>query len=408
MPTGPTFAVLPFANMSGQPEEKYFSDGITEEIITGLTRFKNARVLARHSTFRYEGRTVDVRRVAAELGADFILEGGVRRVAGRIRLTAQLVDGKDGRHIWAETYERELTPKNIFAIQDEIAQAITATVAGSYGIVVMSGWSRVMHRSAENLSSYECVLRTRWYNAESLMPQDHFKVRACLEQAVQRDPGYADAWAWLAFVYTNEFSFQYNPRPDPLPRALHAALTAERLSPESGEVQRHLTMVHYFYRDPKFIQAGNRALVLAPHDPAVIAEVGLMLGFAGDWERGAVLMQKAISLTPKPPHYYYNYMALSHYVARRYQEALMWAEKSPPPSFFWVYANRAAIYGQLGRAAEAQPDLKRLVEANPRFAENARREIRMWFWREKDVEHLFEGLAKAGLNVPSDKQAQRD
>jgi len=403
MPTGPTFAVLPFANMSGQPEEEYFSAGITEEIITGLTRFKNARVLARDSTFHYKGRAIDARQVASELGADFILEGSVRRVADRIRITAQLLEGKDGGHIWAETYERELTPNNIFAIQDEITQAITATVAGSYGIVVMSGWSRGMHRSAENLSSYECVLRARWYNAESLLAQDHLKVRACLEQAVQRDPGYAEAWAWLAFLYTNEFSFQHNPRPDPLSRALHAALTAERLSPESGQVQRHLTMVHYFYRDPKFVQTGNRALTLAPHDPAVLAEVGLMFGFAGDWERGAVLMQKAINLSPKPPQYYYNYMALSHYIGRRYQEALMWAEKSTPPSFFWVYVNRAATYGQLGRIAEAQTDLKRLAEVYPNFAEHARRELRVWFWREKDVEHSIEGLKKAGLSIPIDK-----
>jgi adenylate cyclase len=408
MPTGPTFAVLPFANLSGQSEEEYFSDGITEEIITGLARFKNARVLARNSTFKYKGHAVDVRQVASELGADLILEGSVRRAADRIRITAQLLDGKDGGHIWAETYERELTPNNIFAIQDEITQAITATVAGSYGIVVMSGWSRGMQHSAENLSSYECVLRARWYNAESLSAPDHLKVRACLEQAVQRDPGYADAWAWLAFVYTNEFSFQYNPRPDPLSRALHAALTAERLSPESGEVQRHLTMVHYFYRDPKFVQTGNRALSLAPNDPSVLAEVGLMFGFAGDWERGAVLMQKAINLSPKPPHYYYNYMALSHYVARRYREALTWAEKSTPPSFFWVYANRAATYGQLGRTAEAQVDLKRLAEAYPSFAENARQEYRVWFWREKDVDHLIDGLKKAGLNIPADKQARAD
>ena len=403
MPTGPAFAVLPFANMSGQPEEEYFSDGITEEIITGLTRFKNARVLARNSTFKYKGRAVDVRQVASELGADFILEGSVRRVGDKIRITAQLLDGKDGNHIWAETYERELTPNNIFAIQDEITQAITATVAGSYGVVVMSGWSRMMHRNAENLSSYECVLRTRWYNAESLLAPDHLKVRACLEQTVQRDPGYADAWAWLAFLYTNEFSFGYNARPDPLARAMHAALTAERLSPESGEVQRHLTMVHYFYRDPKFVQTGNRALALSPNDPAVLAEVGLMFGFAGDWDRGAVLMQKAINLSPKPPHYYYNYMAMSHYVPRRYEEALRWAEKSPPPSFFWVYANRAAIYGQLGRPAEAQPDLKRLLEVYPSFAEQARREYGVWFWREKDVEHFIEGLRKAGLDVPPEK-----
>ncbi len=401
MPLGPTIAVLPFTNFGGNPEDEYFSDGITEEIITELARFKNARVLARNSTFQYKGRAVDVRDIGRELGADFVIEGSVRRAGETVRVTAQLLDTRDGTHLWADTWERQLTLDNIFAIQDEITENVAATVAGTYGVVAMSGASEAMHRSSESLSAYECVLRAKWYNAESLGREDHLKVRSCLEQAVQTDPGYADAWAWLAFVYTNEYSFGHNARPEPLARALDAALTAVKLSPHSGDVQRHLTMVYYFHRDrTAFVEAANRAVALTPNDPVVLAETGLMLGFSGEWDRGADLMKKAIALSPTPAGYFYNFLTTYYYHRKEYDEALTWAVKVDQPTFHWPWVNRAAVYGQLGQLAEARGDLEKLETIYPNFGEHARSEYGTWMWNDADVEHFLDGLRLAGLEIP--------
>ncbi len=159
LPARPVIAVLPFTNMSGDPEQEYFSDGITEDIITELSRFPDLAVIARHSTFKYKGEAIDLRHMAAELGATHVVEGRVRRSSNTIRVTAQLIDASDGTHMWADTYDRDLTAPNIFALQDDITSRIATTIGDTYGIISMSALSSAKRKAPDNLGAYECVLR---------------------------------------------------------------------------------------------------------------------------------------------------------------------------------------------------------------------------------------------------------
>ncbi|MCH8883056.1 MAG: adenylate/guanylate cyclase domain-containing protein [SAR324 cluster bacterium] len=194
MPTGPTIAVLPFTNMSGDPEQEYFSDGITEEIITELSRRSNLFVIARNSTFRYKGQSVDVRQVGQELGARYVLEGSVRKEGGTIRVTVQLVAATDGTHLWAETYERELSGENLFDVQDQITENVVGAIGGKYGAIHRAGLQASRGKAPDRLEGYDCVLRAITL-LRQLTPQLHLSARDCLETAVEQEPDYAEAWA---------------------------------------------------------------------------------------------------------------------------------------------------------------------------------------------------------------------
>ena len=236
LPKGPSIAVLPFTNLSGDPAQDYFTDGITEEIITEFTRFHELFVIARNSTMRYKGKAVDVREVGRDLGVRYVLEGSVRRSGETIRVTAQLLEASKGALLWAETYDRNLTAADLFAVQDEITEQVVATVAQPYGVISRSAMSAAKAKRPEGLSAYDCVLRY-WAYEETLTPKEHLRMRGCLETAVQTEPQYVEAWALLSSIYRHEVLFQFNPRsepPPPLDRALSAAQHAVEIDRSSA------------------------------------------------------------------------------------------------------------------------------------------------------------------------------
>jgi len=196
----PVVAVLAFANMSGDPQQEYFSDGLTENIIDTLAQVRDLRVIARTSAFRYKGQAVDVRRVGEELGAQYLVEGSVRRSAQTLRVTAQLIDTGTGLHVWSKTYDRELTAKNVFAIQDQIAVGIVNTLAGTYGVLRQQGLAAAKRKPPSALSSYECVLLGMEHR-RTFSLQTSRRARDCLEKAIMVDPDYAALWGYLALVY---------------------------------------------------------------------------------------------------------------------------------------------------------------------------------------------------------------
>jgi TolB-like protein len=235
IPAGPKIAVLPFENLSGAPDEEYFSDGISEEIITALTQFRDLFVIARNSSFQYKDQADGVRSVGEALGVDYILEGSVRRAQGAIRVTAKLTEIETGAHLWAQTYERDLTVGNIFAVQDEITEQIVARIAEPYGVITRAGLRASEHKSTDSLDAYECVLHAReWFGTE--IPEQFPSARECMERAVVLDPGYGEAWAWLALLNARQFGYALDgpSQPPPLDRALEAAQRAIQLEPESA------------------------------------------------------------------------------------------------------------------------------------------------------------------------------
>jgi adenylate cyclase len=399
-PTGPAIAVLPFDDLSEESEQAYFADGLTEEIITGLSRFNNLRVIARNSTFQYKGQAVDVREVGEALGVRYVLEGSVRRAGDTLRVTAQLLDARDGTHLWAENYARDLTTADIFAVQDSIMERIVGVLGGNVGVISRAGLDETAARHTDSLTAYECVLRAYGYY-DVLTPAEHLAVRSCLEEAVALDPTYAEAWGWLSHMYQDEYKFGYNPRPDaddPLSRARTASQKAIQANATSQIAYEALASAHYFAGDLEhFRTAAERALSLNPNNSQTLAWIGSLLAFAGDWDRGVALTDKAVHLNPNHPTWYHHTYLLRHYGNADFDASLISAKRYNLPNFYWHHSFLAMIYAQLGRLEEARASVTELTALYPGYAEAARADLEKWFKEEALVDAMKDGLEKAGL-----------
>ncbi len=387
-PGKPVLAVLPFDNLSADVDE-YFADGLTEDIITNLSRFRDLLVIARTSTFRFKGRSIDLSELCAELNAGYVVEGSVRRAGGRVRVTAQLVDGVTGVHLWADSYDRDM--EDILTVQDEVTRTIAATLGIKMQDVVLQ---RAMKKSPTELDAYDCLLRARRYT--SMLSADmHAEARDLLEKAVALDPSNAGAHALLANVYLAEHRFETNPRPDPIDRASRMAETATRLDPRNAYARCWLAVVHFFRgENDKFEADAQRALSLNPNDPETLADIGHYLAFMGAFERGIELSRRAQQLNPLHPGWYYFSFARYHYDQRAYDETLADVQRVGMPHFYWTHLLNAAAQGQLARP-EASVSLERIHALKPGF--RARAELEKWNAAADDLEHLLDGLRKAGL-----------
>jgi TolB-like protein len=367
LPTGPVVAALPFENLSRDPDQEYFSDGLTDDIITALSRFKDLFVIARNSTFRYKGQAVDVRQLNKELGARYVLEGGVQKAGETLRVTAQLLDAKDGTHLWAETYDRELSASSVFAIQDEITEQVVATIAGPQGVISRSRFAEIKEKPTSSLDAYECVLRVIAYQRGGLSAPEHARLRDALERTVKSDPGYSDAWAWLSRIYLDEDLLVHNPRPNPLDRALDAAQRAVALDSTSQYAHAVLAIAHFHRQElDAFFAEAEHAIALNPNDSLVLASMGTRFQLAGD-QRGMALVEKALKLDPFLPRFFNLPIAEYHFERGEYEKALAAARKINLPGFYPAQIDLAAIYAELGREREARVTVEELLRFHPGF-----------------------------------------
>ena len=388
-PQKPVLAVLPFNNLSADVDE-YFADGLSEDIVTNLSRFRDLLVIGRSSTFQYKRRATGLAEICNELKAGYIVEGSVRRAAGRIRINAQLVDGATGVSLWADSYDREM--EDIFAVQDEVTRKVAAVLGVKIQDVALQ---RAMKKNRDELDAYDCVLRARRYTV-MLSADSHAEARDLLETAVEKDPNSADAHALLANVYLAEHRFDANPRPDPIGRALRMAQTATRLDPQNAYARCWLAIVHFFQREnDKFKAEAERALDLNPNDPETLADIGHYLAFMGDFDRGVELSERARQLNPLHPGWYYFSSARRYYDQRDYESVLAEVERISLPHFYWTHLLNAAARGQL-QQIEAGRSLAQIYELKPDFSASA--ELMKWNAAPDDLEHLLEGLRKAGLD----------
>jgi len=226
---------------------------------------------------------IDVRRVGQELGARYVVEGSIRRSADTIRVNTQLLDAEDRTHLWADTFERELTANNIFEIQDEISRQVIAVIGDTYGVISATALEDRTARSAESLGAYQYVLGVHAYFATGVSPQKHFELRECLERAVELDPSYADAWAWLAALYRGEHANGFNPRPGSLDRAEKAATRAIELDQRNQEGHLVLARAYFFRRqyEAARVQA-ERAIALNPNSPDLLGSLSHTIALSGD------------------------------------------------------------------------------------------------------------------------------
>ena len=385
----PVLAVFPFANQSAEADD-YFSDGLTEDIVTNLSRFRDLRVIAAGSTLQFKGRAINVPEFCREMRAGYVVLGNVRRAAGRVRITVQLVDGVSCVQLWGDRYDREMG--DIFDLQDELTRRIAVTLGVKLQDVSLE---RAMAKGPLELDSYDCVLRARRYTS-ALSAAMHAEARDLLERAVQLDPLSSDAHALLANVYLAEHRFEMNPRPDPIGRALTHALRATELDPRNAYARCWLAIVHFFRgENEKFETESRLALSLNPNDPETLADIGHYLAFMGEFERGVELSRRAQELNPLHPGWYYFSFARRDFNRKAYEDAIRSVEKIGLPDFYWTHLLDAAAKGQLGRP-DAGKALSRLLEIKPNFS--AFLELRKWNASQEDLEHIVDGLRKAGWN----------
>jgi len=391
-------AVLPFKHRGAHADLEALADGLAEDIVMGLLRFSHLRVVSRSSTQRFGGEAADIRAVGRELGARYVMEGSLRQAGSTLRVAVQFVDATTGAHLWAETYDRAFSPDAMFALQDELVPRIVSTVADWYGVLTHSMSEAVRLKPLDQLTPYEALLRSFGYY-ERVVPDEHAAAESALERAVQQAPAHAEIWAMLSMLYGEEYRFGFNAMPDPLGRALHAARRAVAAAPSSHYAHLALAQALFFRKEfDAFRNAAERAVALNPMDGSTMEYMGHLLAFAGDWERGCELAEKARHLNPHHPAWYWALPLLDAYRRGDYVTARTFVLKAGMPGQFFSQALFAAVYGQLGEREAAEGCVRDVLALKPDFPQIARGEFAKWYPPEL-VERLLEGLRKAGLRV---------
>jgi TolB-like protein/Tfp pilus assembly protein PilF len=394
-------AVLPFKYSGGDATLAAFADGMTDEIVTGLSRFSYLRVLSRGSTLRDAGNGADARTVGKGLGARYALEGNVRQAGSTLRVSVQLIEAESGAHLWAETYSRPFRSDRVFELQDDLVSRIVATVGDPHGILPHTMSELLRSKAPGELTPYEAVLRSFGFGYRSTA-EEHAVVRDVLEKAVRDAPRGADAWAMLSLIYTHEYAHEFNVRPDPLGRALDAARRAAALAPSSAVAFDALAWVLFFRKEyAAFRAAAEQALAFNPLSSPTLAGLGTLTAYSGEWEKGCALVEQAVHLNPRHPGWYRFALFANAYRQRDYRGAVEIALKLNLPDFFVTHEVLAAAYGQLGERDAAAKALKELLRLRPDYAETGREKLEKWLGPEQ-VEHWMAGLRKAGLEIPDD------
>ena len=392
-------AVLPFDHFGTDSVLEFLANGLTQDIVTGLSRFSYLRVIEGDSSERQSASGKISRSARAGVTAEYLIRGSVRQVGAALRITVQLVEANSGGYLWAENYDRPFHPDDIFKIQDEVVPRIVSTIADMHGVLPHAMSETLRGRDPKGLSPYEAVLRAFGY-IERITAAEHSDVRAILEAAVEGAPEHADCWAMLSFMYAEEHKHGFNERPDPLGRALDAARRAVAMAPSDNLAHHVLAQALFFRREfDAFQNIAERAVALNPMDGGTIAFMGILLSYAGEWERGCSLAETAMALNPHHPGWY-RFSAFNNAFRKgNHIEALDVALKFNMPSYFYTHVALAAVYGHLEREEGAKEAIRELLELKPDFATVGRTEMKKWFVEADLLETYIEGLRLAGLHV---------
>lgn len=388
LPAKPSIAVLPFTNLSGEAEQNVFTDGLTEDLITDLSRNPGLFVIARHSTFAYKGKSVDVRLIARDLGVRYLLEGSARRAAGRVRINVQLIDAVGGDHLWAERFDRNL--EDIFGVQDEVTNKIVEALVGRLA-------SLPARNRPKSLEAYDICVRGRsLITAFTSFPDAIREARILLNQAVSIDPEYAEAFRWLAFVYWQLWAHSIDVTEENRSRAVELARKAVALD-ENDAAGRWILgyLLAYEKRWPESDEEFAAAFTLEPNHADALVMWSELAAYAGRASEAIELTQRALRLNPHPAGWYYWELGLAHYAAGQYEEAV----KILRMEATYRSASRrilAASLAQLGRGDEAMREAALFMASTPNF--------RISHWavaqpaRDMEIVQRFvEGYRMAGL-----------
>ena len=395
LPDRPSIAVLPFENMSGDPEQEYFSDGIANDITTELSHNRWLFVIARTSSFTYKNLLGDVKRVAQELGVRYVLEGSVRRVGSRVRISAQLIEARTANHIWAERYDRDVA--NVFAVQDEI----TAAVTGAIGPAITDAEKRrATRKPPETLDAWEAYMRGLWHEGQG-SAADHELAKQFFRKAIALDAAFASPHSALAEAYLND-------------GAMYGTLSLTDATKLAGEWAQKAIAIDHEDADAQAtialaaMMAGNvdeahdhlrRAKASSPNWPAVLTSEEFILLFSGQYAQARQAIVACLRVDPRGPRVagLMQHVAISHYYERDYAKSIEAAHATTTryPEYHLTYRWLAAALGQLGRTQEAQVALRKAIELSPHSFEFYVSNRPPWHTRE-NYEHMLDGLRKAG------------
>ncbi|NQV56515.1 MAG: adenylate/guanylate cyclase domain-containing protein [Rhodospirillales bacterium] len=388
----PSIAVLPFVNMSADPEQEFFADGLTEDILTQLSRFADLFVISRNSTFTYKGKSVKAKDVANDLGVRYVVEGSVRKAGNRVRVTVQLIDGNDDRHVWAEKYDREL--EDIFDIQDEITAAITATLPGR---IEADSHDRARRKPTENMQAYECVLAGKILHHKSNR-EDNIEAQRYLERAIELDPNYVHARAWRACVLGQAWGYGW------LTGDYAAVLSGEMenlekmLAIDENDTDTHRILAAIYITRLSFDQAlahQTKALALNPNYDLVVVQQGELLTWLGRAEEGIDWIKKAMKLNPFHPQRFWSHLGRAYFVVRRYEDAIAAFKHIDAPDGTH-YAFLAACSSYLDDSAVAAEYNRETLNVAPDFNISAHMALQ-YYSEADDRAHHLDGLRKAGF-----------
>ena len=393
LPDKPSIAVLPFVNMSDDPKQEYFSDGITENIITDLSKISAFFVISRSSTFAFKGKPVKIKQVAEELGVRYVLEGSVQKGSDKVRINAQLVDAITGHHLWAERYDRDL--KDIFAVQDEITQKIVRTLRVEVTEVELERIGRI---PTENLNAYESFYRGLEYYRRS-SKSSNTQARQMFEKAIELDPRFSVAYVFLGHTYRREWLYRWSQDPQTMERAFELAQKAIELNDSSIYAYELLGYI-YLLKDRQHEQAIAVADKVIALDPNYAGGYGLLaeiLSFAGRPEEVIGLMEKAMRLNPRYPAIYLFWLGNAHYQMGRYDEAIAALNSAVirKPNHLPTHLFLAASYVELGQKEEAQAEVAEILRISPDYRSGSK----SWApWKDQTVpKRIRAALRKAGL-----------
>jgi adenylate cyclase len=387
----PSIAILPLDNMSGDAEQDYFADGITEDIITELSRFPHLFVIARNTTFAYKGKAVNVQDLGRELGVNYVVEGSVRKAGNRVRITVQLIDAGSGDHVWAERYDRELV--DIFDLQDEVTQAIVAVLPGR---LEAAHAERIKRQRPDNMGAYDYLVRGKIHHHMET-EQDNAEALRLLNQAIELDPDYAAAYAWktctLGQAIGKGFCDDANEAFSESEKAVTKAISLDENDVECHRILCEIHMVRRQWEDAR--RHHERAFALNPNDPRIVAQRGELLTWMGEAEEGARWAETAMRLDPFGAGGRAHLLGRALYCLERYSEAIEAYKQiaAPKPGHL---LDLAACYAQLGRDGEASDHLAKALAVDPDLTLGAYIDSQP-YKEDSDREHHRDGLSKAGL-----------
>lgn len=392
LPDKPSVAVLPFNNMSGDPEQEYFADGITEDIITELSRFQSIFVIARNSAFAYKDRAVSVQDVGHDLGVRYVVEGSVRKVGERVRVTVQLIDAQSGNHIWAERYDRNLA--DIFELQDELTQSIVATLPGR---VESADIKRVKRTPFHDISAYDCVLRAK-LNHHRGTPEDNAEGIRLLDQAINTDPECAPAYAWKGCILAQGYIRGFIEYSDELEEEIYQYVL-KGLSLDENDLECVRTLCEFRIeqtRPDDALLLNEKALRINPNDPRIVAQHGEILTWLGQPDDGVEWIRKAMRLDPYDADAWVHLLGRALFGARQYRDAVS-AFKRIPLMRYSHHAFLAACLAYLGDHDLAEVERTEVLKLKQDFSSRDFCNKALFYKHDGDRQHVRQGLAKASL-----------